>query len=45
MGKITVDELLARSQVNLEKYLPFLLPGLGISVQDLENPANAPVGY
>lgn len=45
MGKITIDEMLARSQANLEKYLPFLMQGLGISEQDIQNPANAPVGY
>ena len=44
-GKITIDEMLARSQANLEKYLPFLMQGLGISEQDIQNPANAPVGY
>ncbi len=45
MGNITVDEMLARSQANLEKYLPILMQGLGISEKDIENPANAPVGY
>ena len=45
MGKITIDEMLARFQANLEKYLPTLMMGLGISEQDIVNPANAPVGY
>ena len=45
MGKITIDEMLARFQANLEKYLPSLMVGLGISEKDIENPANAPVGF
>lgn len=44
-GKITVDEFLTKAGQNLLTYLPYLQQAVNISDADLENPANAPVGY
>ena len=44
-GRMAVEDFLSQAQSNIIKYLPGLQQALNISDADIENPANAPVGY
>lgn len=44
-GRMTLDEFVSKVDANTAKYIPYLQQALNISDADLENPANAPVGY
>lgn len=44
-GRMSLDDFMTQANANILKYLPYLQQALNISDADIENPANAPVGY
>ena len=44
-GRMSVDDFMSGANANILKYLPYLQQALNISDADIQNPANAPVGY